>query len=83
MIYFFVSYFMKKIGEGGKKVWDLQTLVESEESTTGTNRDTDLFIIHLLHFFVRLPCPVKMAAGNIFLTTLACQMHSSKGERYR
>lgn len=47
----------------------------------GTNRDTDLFIIHLLHFIVRLPCPVKMAAGNIFQTTLACQLHSSKGER--
>lgn len=37
-----------------RKVLGLQTLVESEERNPGTNGDTDLFIIHLLHFFVRL-----------------------------
>lgn len=55
---------MKKIGEGGKKVWDLQTLVESEESTTGTNRDTDLFIIHFLHFFRKTALPCENGSGQ-------------------
>lgn len=39
---------MKKKKEGGeRKVWGLQTLVESKDRNLGTNRDTDLFIIRL------------------------------------